>query len=409
MKPYYIFIYSFILVLTSSLFAQMTVEDMDSNVLVEISDEGTVGSITLPDTSVAPSNLVNKLYNLNGILNWNGTPLGSSTPLEGWSLAGNNMYSNVTGNVGIGTSSPQFNLHLRQRSQYAVTMGVEWNDNDINEDASAWFYYAVGGGTVDLHGGTNMIRNSGSALQFSTRNAKTSGTITEQMRLSSDGHLGIGTNNPQKKLHIFNVTSGFNNPVAIFESETNTRLDIRGPGTDKSLSLQFSDPFDSWKGGFGLNEATNDLEIFTNANGNKPRMVIKDNGNVGIGTTDPEAQLDVNGDLQVTGAYTGNIGPNNGAPFPRPAYDSGWLDIAPAESKTLTHGIGGDVDNYLVDMMFYQNGVGRHQTRYGGDYSSDWGVLGASWRNLTSSQIEIGRGIDDGWVDQIRVRIWVYN
>ncbi|MBD3237373.1 MAG: hypothetical protein GF330_11755, partial [Candidatus Eisenbacteria bacterium] len=31
----------------------------------------------------------------------------------------------------------------------------------------------------------------------------------------------------------------------------------------------------------------------------------------------------VDGDLKVTGAYVGEIGPDNGAPFPRPAYDSG--------------------------------------------------------------------------------------
>ena len=38
--------------------------------------------------------------------------------------------------------------------------------------------------------------------------------------------------------------------------------------------------------------------------------------------------LRVDGDLYVTGACKGGIGPNGGAPFPRPAYDSGWLDIS---------------------------------------------------------------------------------
>ena len=44
--------------------------------------------------------------------------------------------------------------------------------------------------------------------------------------------------------------------------------------------------------------------------------------------------LRVDGDIYVTGAYKGGIGPNGGAPFPRPAYDSGWVNI-PGNTEML--------------------------------------------------------------------------
>ena len=44
--------------------------------------------------------------------------------------------------------------------------------------------------------------------------------------------------------------------------------------------------------------------------------------------------LRVDGDLYVTGACKGGIGPNSGAPFPRPAYDSGWVNI-PGDTEML--------------------------------------------------------------------------
>ncbi|NOX47176.1 MAG: tail fiber domain-containing protein [Chlorobi bacterium] len=110
------------------------------------------------------------------------------------------------------------------------------------------------------------------------------------------GNVGIGKTAPQKRLHVYNASSGYNDPVAIFESGTHTRIDIRGPGTDKSIGLQFSDPSDPWKGGIGLNETNNNIEFATDANGSSPRMIITDGGNVAIGTSNPLSKLSVGGD-----------------------------------------------------------------------------------------------------------------
>jgi hypothetical protein len=54
---------------------KMTVKDDDNHMLMEVNDEGTMGSISLPDTNAALGSQANKLYNLNGSLIWNGNPL----------------------------------------------------------------------------------------------------------------------------------------------------------------------------------------------------------------------------------------------------------------------------------------------------------------------------------------------
>lgn len=73
MRKRVIILVIFLFVLVSTIFAQkMTVKDSDLNVLMEVNDEGTVGSITLRDTTVAPSVTTNKLYNQSGALYWNG-------------------------------------------------------------------------------------------------------------------------------------------------------------------------------------------------------------------------------------------------------------------------------------------------------------------------------------------------
>jgi len=92
---------------------KMTVKDSEANVLMEVNDEGTVGSITLEDSTVAPSTTTNKLYNVGGSLYFNGSELGTSGSAGGWTDDDGNVHTTTsTDKVGIGTSSPEFKLSL---------------------------------------------------------------------------------------------------------------------------------------------------------------------------------------------------------------------------------------------------------------------------------------------------------
>lgn len=112
------------------------------------------------------------------------------------------------------------------------------------------------------------------------------------------------------------------------------------------------------------------------------------------------------GDLVVTGALRGNIGSNGGAPFPRPAYDSGWLSIAKYQCHTLNHNLGGNVDNYVVDLQF-RDPYGIHNFAFG-TYHDGSEDRGACYDELTNQSIQVCRRQDDIAVSKIRVRIWVY-
>jgi hypothetical protein len=126
--------------------------------------------------------------------------------------------------------------------------------------------------------------------------------------------------------------------------------------------------------------------------------------------------IKADGDLVVTGQYRGDIGPNDGAPFPRPAYDSGWQSIAQGETRPFPHGIGGNPDNYVVDLQFQDQAGGRHQLGYGGEtYLSYIGMgyfnlddEGAFWHDLNDQQILVTRMDNDTHIAKVRVRIWVY-
>ena len=55
---------------------EINFKDDEANTLITITDEGTVGSITVPPGS-APSTTTNKLYNIGSTLFFNGSALGS--------------------------------------------------------------------------------------------------------------------------------------------------------------------------------------------------------------------------------------------------------------------------------------------------------------------------------------------
>lgn len=130
------------------------------------------------------------------------------------------------------------------------------------------------------------------------------------------------------------------------------------------------------------------------------------------------------GDLYVTGAIRGNLGSTGeGAAFPRPAYDSGWIPIPQGGVEQtgikLTHNLGGNVDNYVVDLQFrhidpvagisyvHHHGYGGN-TREPGRCPGSCDERGAYWTWLTDTDIIVRRYCYEPYVQQVRVRIWVY-
>jgi hypothetical protein len=92
-----------------------------------------------------------------------------------------------------------------------------------------------------------------------------------------------------------------------------------------------------------------------------------------------------------------------------PAWDSGWENIAPGALMTLTHNLGGNQGDYVVDLWLRDTapgGIGINSAGYGGlEMAGE--IRGAGWQALTANTITVRRYRDDPWADQVRVRIFV--
>jgi hypothetical protein len=128
-----------------------------------------------------------------------------------------------------------------------------------------------------------------------------------RMCITKEGNVGIGTTEPGAKLTV-------------------GRGDIWLDGTSarRNSLLYFR-----WTATKGTIQSDNDIAFRVGDDPWFDAVTIKKSGNVGIGTTEPEARLEVNGDARITGGL-------------KPDYDSGWFtDNATSNHvTTLTHNLG---------------------------------------------------------------------
>ena len=90
-------------------------------------------------------------------------------------------------------------------------------------------------------------------------------------------------------------------------------------------------------------------------------------------------------------------------------WSSGWTPISQGETITLVHNLGGDVDDYAVELWFRDtdvDGIGINTFAYGGfENAGVW--QGAHWSNLTDAMVNVHRFANDETADYIRLRIWI--
>jgi hypothetical protein len=170
----------------------------------------------------------------------------------------------------------------------------------------------------------------------------------------------------------------------------------------------------------GVAGSGEDFGVYGSVHGSEAKAVAgehMDSGSIGmLGTIDhgvygrssSGSAVYADGDLVVTGEVRGLHGNNHGAPFPRPVFDSGCVSIDHGEQLVLDHGIGGDEDDYVVDLTFRDPGsdVGVNAIYLGGAFSGA-GYRGASWRRLTSQDIGVFRYHADTLAPEVRIRVWV--
>jgi len=130
--------------------------------------------------------------------------------------------------------------------------------------------------------GTTSANEMPGRIVFSTNDGTTNATPTERLRITSDGLVGIGTDNPASKLHV------------------NGGVSVKGPATP---NINFS-PLSGVLGNADISFDGNDLRIVSNSSGADVRInansrdndfVLKQDGDIGIGTDNPLNKLHVFG------------------------------------------------------------------------------------------------------------------
>jgi hypothetical protein len=109
-----------------------------------------------------------------------------------------------SGNVGIGTTSPNDQLEIKNNSGAFMSLNVSAAGSDATPKPAGLYYRGylnnrLGGIVMDDR--TGSISDSGPMIFYNSTNMLND-TLTERMRIDSNGNVGIGTNNPQSKLHI---------------------------------------------------------------------------------------------------------------------------------------------------------------------------------------------------------------
>jgi len=254
----------------------------------------------------------------------------SSLDDNDWTVSGTDMYSAVSGNVGIGINPPVYKLdvngEINSRNSNAFRLRQSTYGTMLrNDDASLWLLMTNSG---DPDGTWNSLR------PFRVELANGNVTIANIMKAEHNGNVGIGTTSPSANLDV--VSSG--SPAMYLRTTAGSGYDavfrIEGARTTGSTSdLAQIEFYNNESGGEfqmaeistrnadGTSGTSNSDLLFSVNNGTSliEAMRIDDSGNVGIGTSSPGQKLDINGNIRLSG----------GSRIIETVNGEGYLDIRP--------------------------------------------------------------------------------
>ena len=208
----------------------------------------------------------------NGLASWKAPAAAKGGSL--WSQTGKNIYYDA-GNVGVGTAKPAAKLHVVGG---AIMPAVG------NSKASGIFFpeNAFGGS-----GDAAWIRYYARSGEATTFEIGTSNDANDHIALMASGNVGVGTTKPAAKLHVVGGDINTNRYLRISAwSDDATRY---GTGSGSIW----------YRGKGGSYGAAENSFIVDKGNW------IVEKGNIGVGTTKPDAKLVVAGQVKITGGSPG--------------------------------------------------------------------------------------------------------
>jgi len=225
---------------------------------------------------------------------------------------------NKDGSVGIGTTNPSYDLDVngdvRARSDLYIGTGgghfysdsgsrIRTNQDFYTNNSSTYLYGdntylgASSGDVIHVRDNSFRVRQvrayNGNGIQFQDDSG------TEYMRLRDGGNVGIGINLPEYRLHV----SATSTTLAMFDGGNANNWVAINSGNGYSAGVKYLNAgtakwfvghYNGAPGGFS----------FYDASTSAVKLYIEEGGNVGIGTTDPGAGLEVLGNAIIGSAAT---------------------------------------------------------------------------------------------------------
>lgn len=202
------------------------------------------------------------------------------------------MYLKHNGYVGIGTTDPKAKLDVNGNS---YIRGLGFSDPS-GENGYRIKFYDNGGTHNDVGIGLDGSAAGGEKMWFNSLSGFywNSGTAGKKMTLTQSGQLGIGTTTPKSSLEVFTDSGNTAKGLVLSQGSDN--------GNRHSGRLFFTNTGEL-DNSFTILKNSDKLDFRSNATAGTAsgttRMTISNTGNVGIGTTTPDAdaKLTVKGNI----------------------------------------------------------------------------------------------------------------
>jgi hypothetical protein len=197
------------------------------------------------------------------------------------------------GNVGIGTNNPSALLHVSGSSNPVISR-ISTSDNQTarlelceSTDGEHGAYMEYRGGDADK-------------VKIGVMNSYTD---TAAITIQEDGSVGVGISSPGGKLEV-------NGSLVLPYTHEDGLFFRSGFVTSNkyNVSIMAYAHHDSSPDGLSIN-GFDGISFCTGSNSRNERMRIDDDGSVGVGTSDPQRTLDVDGTFKVRGndGFSGTV------------------------------------------------------------------------------------------------------